>query len=138
MVYRRGEGGVHVLKTDLPCLITMLEGSNQIRFASMDDMFRTARADYPRLWNARRRRRRGPDQRCGLRGSPDGGPQGVRAHTPRQDKAKLIDVAAQRPAADAALIVDTVLAADGKLAEHLRTGRGRVSCSAAPQGDRNA
>jgi electron transfer flavoprotein beta subunit len=51
VVHRRAEGGVQVLSTELPCLITMLEGSNSIRFASMDDMFRAARAEIT-VWSA--------------------------------------------------------------------------------------
>ncbi|MBZ0090913.1 MAG: electron transfer flavoprotein subunit beta/FixA family protein [Sulfuricellaceae bacterium] len=42
VVERRAEGGVQVLKTALPCLITMLEGSNSMRFGSMPDMFRAS------------------------------------------------------------------------------------------------
>lgn len=43
VVHRRAEGGVQVLRTRLPCLITVLEGINEMRFATMDDMFRAAR-----------------------------------------------------------------------------------------------
>jgi len=42
-VQRRAEGGVQVLRTQLPCLITVLEGINEMRFATMEDMFRAAR-----------------------------------------------------------------------------------------------
>ena len=42
-VQRRAEGGVQVLRTRLPCLITVLEGINEMRFATMEDMFRAAR-----------------------------------------------------------------------------------------------
>jgi electron transfer flavoprotein beta subunit len=42
-VHRRAEGGVQVLSTALPCLVTVLEGINEMRFATMDDMFRAAR-----------------------------------------------------------------------------------------------
>ncbi len=42
-VHRRAEGGVQVLTTGLPCLVTVLEGINEMRFATMDDMFRAAR-----------------------------------------------------------------------------------------------
>lgn len=49
-VQRRAEGGVQVLTTSVPCLITMLEGTNEMRFAVMDNMFRAAR--YPlKLWD---------------------------------------------------------------------------------------
>ncbi len=42
-VHRRAEGGVQVLTTGLPCLVTVLEGINEMRFATMEDMFRAAR-----------------------------------------------------------------------------------------------
>jgi electron transfer flavoprotein beta subunit len=49
-LHRRAEGGVQVLRTQLPCLITMLEGTNEMRFATMPNMFRAAR--FPlKLWN---------------------------------------------------------------------------------------
>ncbi len=67
-VQRRSEGGVQVIQTRLPALITMLEGSNQIRFASMDDMFRSARLTVPQ-WN---KDRAGIEDvsKIGLKGSP--------------------------------------------------------------------
>jgi electron transfer flavoprotein beta subunit len=49
-IHRRAEGGVQVLKTQLPCLVTVLEGINEMRFASMDDMFRAARHPL-RVWD---------------------------------------------------------------------------------------
>ena len=49
-VERRAEGGVQVLKTAVPCLITMLEGTNEMRFAPLENMIHAAR--YPaRKWN---------------------------------------------------------------------------------------
>jgi electron transfer flavoprotein beta subunit len=50
VIERRAEGGVQVLKTALPCLVTMLENTNEMRFAGMDDMLRAARFDV-RKWN---------------------------------------------------------------------------------------
>jgi electron transfer flavoprotein beta subunit len=67
-VHRRAEGGVQVLHTRMPCLITVLEGSNEMRFATMDNMFRAAR--YPlRTWD---RVAAGIEDvsRIGLKGSP--------------------------------------------------------------------
>ncbi|MBK6851301.1 MAG: electron transfer flavoprotein subunit beta/FixA family protein [Burkholderiales bacterium] len=49
-VERRAEGGVQRLQTKLPSLITMLEGTNEMRFATMDDMLRAARVPV-RKWN---------------------------------------------------------------------------------------
>ena len=41
---------MQLLKTALPCLVTVLEGINEMRFATMDDMFRAAR--YPlKVWD---------------------------------------------------------------------------------------
>ena len=67
-VRRRAEGGVQVIRTRLPALITMLEGTNQIRYASMDDMFRAARFEV-RKWN---KDMAGIEEvsKIGLKGSP--------------------------------------------------------------------
>jgi electron transfer flavoprotein beta subunit len=94
----------------------MLEGSNSIRFASMDDMFRAARAEIT-VWSAADAGIE--DQtRCGLRGSPTV-VRKVFAPKPRQEKAKLIDTAGLGVAEAAPRIIDTLLAADRKLADHL-------------------
>lgn len=116
VVHRRAEGGVHVLRTALPCLITMLEGSNEIRFASMDDMFRAARAEITR-WSAKDAGIEDLTQ-CGLRGSPTV-VRKVFAPTPRQEKAKLIDTDGLAPHEAAPRVIETLLAADRKLADHL-------------------
>ena len=50
VVERRAEGGVQVLESRLPAVITMLEGSNEMRFADMPGMFRAARQAVP-FWN---------------------------------------------------------------------------------------
>ncbi len=119
VVHRRAEGGVHVLKTELPCLITMLEGSNSMRFASMDDMFRAARAEIT-VWSAAEAGIE--DQtRCGLRGSPTV-VRKVFAPKPRQEKAKLIEVAGLSAVDAAPQVIDALLAADRKLADHLAAG----------------
>jgi len=49
-VERRAEGGVQLLETALPALITMLEGTNEMRFATMDDMLRAGRCPV-RKWS---------------------------------------------------------------------------------------
>jgi electron transfer flavoprotein beta subunit len=88
VVHRRAEGGVQVMKTRLPCLITMLEGTNQIRFADMDNMFRAARAGITR-WSTKDI---GIEDvtRCGLKGSPTVVKK-VFAPTPRSEKAAMIE-----------------------------------------------
>lgn len=88
-VERRSEGGVQILKTKLPCLITMLEGTNDVRRGSMADALRAARAEIVK-WNA-------ADagitdlSKCGLKGSPTVVKR-VFAPTPRAEKAKQIDL----------------------------------------------
>lgn len=68
VIQRRAEGGVQVLQTRLPCLITMLEGSNEMRFATMENMFRAARHPI-RTWD---RTAAGIEDisKIGLKGSP--------------------------------------------------------------------
>ena len=67
-VSRRAEGGVQELKTTLPALITMLEGSNEVRRGSIGDVLRGARAELV-TWNAKSAGIEDMSN-CGLRGSP--------------------------------------------------------------------
>jgi electron transfer flavoprotein beta subunit len=89
MVERRAEGGVQVLTTRLPVLMTMLEDSNEIRRGTMDDALRAAQAEIIK-WSA-------VDAgiaeltKCGLRGSPTVVKK-VFAPTPRAEKAEQIPV----------------------------------------------
>jgi len=86
---RRAEGGTQTLRSSFPCLVTMLEGSADIRRGSLADALRAARAEVV-TWNAKSA---GIDDvtRCGLRGSPTVVKR-VFAPTPRSEKAKQIDV----------------------------------------------
>ncbi len=86
-VERRAEGGVQVLKTALPVLITMLEGTNEIRRGSLADALKAARADVV-TWNAAAA---GITDlvKCGLRGSPTVVKK-VFAPTARAEKAQLV------------------------------------------------
>ena len=86
---RRAEGGVQVLRSALPCLVTMLEGSAEIRRGAFADALRAARAEIV-TWSAVAA---GIEdlQKCGLRGSPTVVKR-VFAPTPRSEKAKAIDV----------------------------------------------
>jgi electron transfer flavoprotein beta subunit len=67
-VERRAEGGIQVLRTKIPALITMLEATNEIRRGSVETALTAARAPIV-TWNA-------ADvgiedlTKCGLRGSP--------------------------------------------------------------------
>ena len=83
-VERRAEGGVQVLSTKLPVLITMLEGVNEIRRGTLEDALRAAKANVV-TWNAEDA---GISDflKCGLRGSPTIVKK-VFAPTARADKA---------------------------------------------------
>ncbi|MBR9973360.1 electron transfer flavoprotein subunit beta/FixA family protein [Magnetospirillum sulfuroxidans] len=111
-VQRRSEGGVQVLKTKLPCMVTMLEGSNTIRRGSMPNVLRAGREPI-KTFNAAAA---GIEDvtRCGLRGSPTVVKK-VFAPKPRADKAKLIDTT-NRPTSDIANdAVEAIFAAAPKL-----------------------
>ena len=94
VVQRRAEGGVQVLQTALPCLITMLEGTNEMRFATMHNMFRAAR--YPlKIWD---KDAAGIEDvaKIGLKGSPTIVSK-VFAPTPKTVKAEIIDTESNQP-----------------------------------------
>jgi electron transfer flavoprotein beta subunit len=88
-VERRAEGGVQILKTRLPCLVTMLEGTNDMRRGTMADAFRAARAEVVK-WTAAEA---GITDlaKCGLKGSPTVVKR-VFAPSARAEKAHIIDV----------------------------------------------
>jgi electron transfer flavoprotein beta subunit len=89
-VHRRAEGGIQVLKAKLPCLVTMLEGTNDMRRGTMEDALRAARSEIT-TWSAAQAQI--PDLAfCGLKGSPTIVKK-VFAPPPRADKAFQIDVA---------------------------------------------
>ena len=90
-VHRRAEGGVQVLETKLPVLITMLEGTNDMRRGSMADALRAARAEVV-VWSAKDA---GIEDllKCGLRGSPTVVKR-VFAPSPRAEKARQIMIEA--------------------------------------------
>jgi electron transfer flavoprotein beta subunit len=89
-VERRAEGGVQLLDTTLPSLITMLEGTNEMRFATMDDMLRAGRCAV-RKWN---KDDAGIEDvsKIGLKGSPTVVSK-VFGPTPRSEKADMMVVA---------------------------------------------
>ncbi|MGO9741298.1 MAG: electron transfer flavoprotein subunit beta/FixA family protein [Roseiarcus sp.] len=86
---RRAEGGTQALRSALPCLVTMLEGTAEMRRGSFADALRAARAEIV-VWNAAAA---GIEDmtKCGLRGSPTVVKR-VFAPTPRAEKAKAIDI----------------------------------------------
>jgi electron transfer flavoprotein beta subunit len=97
-VERRSEGGVQLLRTKLPCLITMLEATNEMRRGSMADALRAARATIIK-WSAQEA---GVEDlgKCGLKGSPTIVKK-VFAPPPRAIKAKLVEPAADTSIPDA-------------------------------------
>ncbi|HUX62803.1 electron transfer flavoprotein subunit beta/FixA family protein [Sulfuricella sp.] len=94
VVERRAEGGVQLLKTSLPCLVTVLEGNNQMRFANMPNMFRAARHPL-KLWD---KDAAGIEDiaRIGLKGSPTVVSK-VFAPTPKSERAEMIEVESGDP-----------------------------------------
>ena len=89
---RRAEGGVQELTTRLPALITMLEGTSEVRRGSLPDALRAARAQIV-VWNAAQS---GITDmaKTGLRGSPTVVKR-VFAPPARAEKAELIDTTAK-------------------------------------------
>lgn len=93
-VERRSEGGVQLLKTSTPSLITVLEGTNEMRFATMANMFRASRYQI-KVWN---REQAGIEDvtSVGLKGSPTVVSK-VFAPTPRAVKAEIIQCEGDDP-----------------------------------------
>ena len=100
-VERRAEGGLQVLETKLPVLITMLEASNEMRRGSIENALIAARADVV-TWNAQAV---GIEDltKCGLRGSPTIVKK-VFAPTARTEKAQIVEAEGQADARAAALV----------------------------------
>ncbi len=106
-VHRRTEGGVQVVKTALPALITMLEGVNNIRFGGMEDAFRAAETDIER-WDAGDI---GPidPATVGLKGSPTKVKK-VFAPQVKTEKARMIEADGDAPRALADAVLDALIA----------------------------
>ena len=105
IVERRAEGGVQVLKTRMPCLITMLEDSNSMRFGTLSDVLRAARQEV-RLWN---KLEAGVEDlgKIGLKGSPTIVSK-VFTPTPRAEKAEMIAVDGSDPGGLAAALLERI------------------------------
>jgi electron transfer flavoprotein beta subunit len=93
-VERRAEGGVQLLETTLPSLITMLEGTNEMRYASLEDMLRAGRYQCAK-WN---KEDAGIEDlsKIGLKGSPTVVSK-VFGPTPRSQRADIQVVADSTP-----------------------------------------
>jgi len=106
-VERRAEGGVQVLASKLPVLITMLEDSNEIRRGTMTDALRAARSEVVK-WSAADA---GITELalCGLKGSPTIVKK-VFAPAARADKAHQIPVADRSWADLGTAVMDAIFA----------------------------
>ena len=116
VVERRAEGGVQVLQTRLPALITMIEGTNELRFATTPNMFRAARAEI-RLWD---RTSAGIEdlKLVGLKGSPTIVSR-VFGPTPRAEKAVQIDFDPGNPDSACGALLAKVLAESPRVKKEL-------------------
>lgn len=115
-VERRAEGGVQVLETRLPCLITMLEGTNEMRFGDMADLFRAARTPV-KAWDREGAGIADPAS-VGLKGSPTVVSK-VFAPRPRAQRAEIIATADNDPADLAVTLLAKVFTQHPKLAREL-------------------
>jgi electron transfer flavoprotein beta subunit len=106
VVERRAEGGIQVLKSRMPVLITMLDGEREIRRGTMADALRAARSEIVR-WSAADAGI-GDLAKCGLKGSPTIVKK-VYAPSARSEKATLIGGHSPSPEACAEEIVKAIL-----------------------------
>lgn len=114
VVERRAEGGVQVLESRLPCVITMLEGTNEMRFADMAGMFRAARYEVPH-WD---RNLAGIEDvtKVGLKGSPTVVAQ---VFGPKPKAVKALPIEGETPRAMADALLDRLFADHPELEEYL-------------------
>ena len=123
-IERRAEGGVQVLESRLPCVITLLEGINEMRFADMAGMFRAARYTVPQ-WDHK------------LAGVQDLGSAGIKGSptvvaqvfAPTAKAVTALPIPGDTPRAKAEALLDRMFADHPKLEEslidHLRTAGAR-------------
>ncbi|MGD9896274.1 MAG: nitrogen fixation protein FixA [Candidatus Methylacidiphilaceae bacterium] len=118
VVHRRTEKGVQVLSSRLPCLITVLEGTNEGRFASLPAMIRAARQPI-RVWD---RRAAGIEDlgKIGLKGSPTVVGK-VFAPSRRAQRAECIEWDRERPGDALEALWDKVLSRQPELAAKVST-----------------
>jgi electron transfer flavoprotein beta subunit len=113
---RRAEGGVQVLMTQLPALITMLEGTNDIRRGSLEDALRAARAEVV-TWSAAAAGI-ADMLKCGLRGSPTVVKR-VFAPPPRSEKAQMVEMQGRTPPEVAEAMIEAILSREPKIESDL-------------------
>ena len=124
VVRRRAEGGVQVLKTRLPALVTMLEGTNEVRFATMANMFRAARYAL-KVWS---KEDAGITDatKIGLKGSPTVVAK-VFAPQPRSKRADMVGNETSSPQDLAVNLITTLFShhpnLESQFAKHAGVGR---------------
>lgn len=114
VVERRAEGGVQVLQSRLPAVITMLEGTNTIRFADMQGMFQAARQEVQH-WDRDAVAITDLTQ-VGLKGSPTVVAQ---VFAPKPKAVKALRIAGETPAAIAEAFVERLFTDYPQLEEAL-------------------
>ena len=114
-VQRRSEGGVQILRGKLPCLITMLEATNEMRRGTMVEAIRAARAEIVK-WSSVDA---GIEDKTkiGLKGSPTIVKK-VFAPKPRAVKAQLVEFD-DKPPAEA--LIEAIFAKQPELESKLET-----------------
>ncbi|MHB8253821.1 MAG: electron transfer flavoprotein subunit beta/FixA family protein [Acidiferrobacter sp.] len=116
IVHRRAEGGVQVIKTQLPSLITVLEGINDMRFATLTDMFRAAR--HPLTIWSKDDAHIEDVSKIGLKGSPTAVSK-VFAPTATHRRAEMIETQSGQAADIAATLVAKLFAQHTALAQSI-------------------
>lgn len=113
VAHRWTEKGVQLLSSRLPCLITVLEGTNEGRFASLPEMVRAARQPI-RVWD---RKAAGIEEvtKIGLKGSPTVVGK-VFAPSRRVDRAECIEADLDDPEKAVVALWEKVLTRQPELA----------------------
>lgn len=121
VVHRWTEKGVQVLSSRLPCLITVLEGTSEGRFASLPEMIRAARQPI-RVWD---RKAAGIEDvaKIGLKGSPTVVGK-VFAPSRRSERAESIEWHPAEPERTAADLWEKILSRQPEIAAKVSGGRG--------------
>ena len=114
VIERRAEGGVQVLESRLPCVITLLEDINEMRFADMAGMFRAARYDVPR-WGVADAGIEDTSQ-AGMKGSPTVVAQ---VFAPKPKEVKALAITGETPRAKAEALLERMFADFPKLEKSL-------------------
>ena len=114
VIERRAEGGVQVLESRLPCVMTLLEGVNEMRFADMPGMFRAARYEVP-LWGVAGAGIEDTSQ-AGMKGSPTVVAQ---VFAPKPKEVKALAIAGDTPQAKAEALLDRMFSDFPKLEKSL-------------------